>query len=200
MENLPAGHLAHVRSLEDAYLRSNDPIKQAGFSGGPKRWRREREPILTAIDDDGDLLDVGCANGYLLECLLAWAAERGIQLVPYGVDIGPRLIDVAKRRLPRFADNFWAANGWDWRPGRRFRYVYTLWDCVPPEMLGEYARRLLTRTVEPGGRLIIGAYGSRSRAEPPIAIGDALESCGMVVAGRAQGGDPVVTLFAWIDG
>jgi hypothetical protein len=30
----------------------------------------EREPILTAIDSGGDILDIGCANGYLLECLM----------------------------------------------------------------------------------------------------------------------------------
>ncbi len=123
---------------------------------------------------DGDFLDIGCANGYLAECLVVWASVRGIQLTPHGIDVGPRLIAEAHRRLPQFAANFHVANGWGWRPGRRFRYVYTLSDCVPPEMLGEYAGRLLDWLVEPHGRLIGGSYGSRSRATP-------------------------VTAFAWID-
>ena len=199
MPELPPEHLAHIASLEDAYLQHDDPIRQSGFGGGPERWRAERSPILEAVDRDGDLVDVGCANGYLLECLVAWAAERGVTLIPHGVDAGPRLIAAARRRLPAFAGNFHVANGWDWRPDRRFRYVYTLWDCVPPDLLGEYARRLLARAVEPGGRLIVGAYGSRRRDEPPLPIGDVLESHGLAVAGRATGGEPIVTRFAWID-
>ena len=61
------------RALEDAYLRSDDPIRQSGFGGGAERWRAERSPILEAVDGDGDLLDIGCANGYLAECLVEWA-------------------------------------------------------------------------------------------------------------------------------
>ncbi|MEX1195689.1 MAG: class I SAM-dependent methyltransferase [Dehalococcoidia bacterium] len=199
MSELPADFLAQIQSLEQAYLASDDPIRQSGFGGGAERWRREREPVLDAIDGDGDLLDIGCANGYLAVCLVEWGAERGLRMTPHGIDIGPLLIAEAKGRLPAFAANFQVANGWDWRPDRRFRYVYTLWDCVPPELLGEYARRLLSRVVEPGGRLIVGAYGSRSRETPPAPIGDLLESHGLTVAGRAYGGDPVITAFAWTD-
>src|SRR2546426_5525017 len=135
--DIPPDFLAHIRSLEDAYLAHDDPILQSGFGGGPGRWRGEREPILEAINGDpsaglgagSNFLDIGCANGYLLECLVLWGRERGLSLVPYGVDIGPKLIEVAKRRLPQFAENFCVANAWDWRPGRRFRYVYILHDC-----------------------------------------------------------------------
>ncbi|HUF52425.1 MAG TPA: hypothetical protein VMR52_01470 [Dehalococcoidia bacterium] len=101
--------------------------------------------------------------------------------------------------MPEFAGNFLVANGWDWRPDRRFRYVYTLWDCVPPDYLGEYAARLLANVVSPGGRLIVGAYGSRSRGEAPAPIGDLLASHGFTVAGTSSGGEPPVTAFAWID-
>jgi 2-polyprenyl-3-methyl-5-hydroxy-6-metoxy-1,4-benzoquinol methylase len=195
----PADYLAQLHALEDAYLASDDPIRQSGFGGGPKRWRAEREPILDAIDRDGDLLDIGCANGYLLECLVAWAAKRGFSITPHGLDLGERLIAEAQRRLPEFAANFHAGNAWDWRPARRYRYVYTLNDCAPPDMLEAYVRRLLVHVVEPGGRLIVGSYGSRSRATPPVAVAEVLESFGLNVAGRTAGGDPPVTEFAWID-
>jgi SAM-dependent methyltransferase len=144
-------------------------------------------------------MDVGCANGYLLECLVGWAAERGVRLVPYGVDIGPRLIAEARRRLPDFASHFWVGEAWSWRPPRRFRYVYSLADCVPEELVGRYARRLLERTVEPGGRLILGSYGSRSRGAPPWPIKDMLRDAGLVMAGSSAGGYPPVTVFAWVD-
>jgi SAM-dependent methyltransferase len=199
MSDLPPAFLQQVASLEGAYLSHDDPIRQSGFGGGAERWRAERGPILEAVTGDGDFLDVGCANGYLAECLVAWAGERGIGLTPHGIDLGPRLIAEAQRRLPQFAANFHVANGWDWRPGRRFRYVYTLSDCVPQEMLRQYAGRLLCRLVEPHGRLIVGSYGSRSRATPPLPIAETLASYGYAVAGQTTGGQPPVTTFAWID-
>jgi SAM-dependent methyltransferase len=201
-QELPPEYLRRIQSLEAAYLRSMDPIVQSGFSGGRERWRREREPILDAIGGDGDILDVGCANGYLLHCLVRWGLERGFRLVPHGVDMGPRLIEQARLWHPEFAENFYVANAWDWRPPRRFRYVYTLHDCVPEDMLEPYVRRLLDRAVEPGGRLIVGAYGSASEGTPPRPVGDVLRSYGFAVAGESAGGEPgrpPVTRFAWID-
>ena len=196
---LPETFLAEIRALEDTYLQTDDPIRQSGLGGGAERWRAERRPILEAVTSDGDLLDIGCAVGYLAECLVQWGAERGVRLTPHGIDLGERLIAEAKRRLPAYADNFYVANGWDWRPGRRFRYVYTLSDCVPPEMLREYVGRLLDRLVEPGGRLIVGSYGSRSRGTPALPLVEMLASYGHAVAGRASGGDPPLTSFAWTD-
>jgi len=199
LTNLPPDFLARTRALEDAYLQSDDPIAQSGFGGGPERWLAEREPILDAIDGDGDLLDIGCANGYLLRCLVDRGAERGLHLTPHGVDIGPRLIDLARAMHPVHAANFHIANAWDWRPDRRFRYVYTLYDNVPETLLAPYLRRLLDRVVDPGGRLIAGAYGSRSRRTPPFAIAEFLEANGFAVAGETAGGDPPVAAFAWLD-
>jgi hypothetical protein len=69
--DLPPDFLNRARSLEASYLQTDDPIRQSGFGGGSERWRAERSPILNAIESDGDMLDIGCANGYLLECLVA---------------------------------------------------------------------------------------------------------------------------------
>jgi SAM-dependent methyltransferase len=174
-------------------------MAQSGFSGGPERWRAEREPILEAIDRDGDILDVGCANGYLLQCLVLWAREKGRVLVPHGLDIGPRLIQLARARLPEYSSNVHLGNGWNWLPPRRYRYVYSLWDCVPESYFGEYCRRLLTRIVEPGGKLIVGVYGSRSRGIVPFDVGRRLGSLGFSVAGTTSGGDLPVSRFAWVN-
>lgn len=198
-DRLPPKHIAEARALEDAYLRHWDPILQSGFHGGPGRWRSERGPILQAIDRDGDLLDVGCANGYLLECLVSWAAGLGFKLIPYGVDIGPRLIAEARRRMPAFASHFWVAEAWEWQPPRRFRYVYALADIVPFELVGRYARKLLEIWVEPRGRLIVGHYGSRSRRTRPWPVAELLRQEGLTIAGAAEGGYPPLTAFAWMD-
>ncbi|HLK60137.1 MAG TPA: methyltransferase domain-containing protein [Chthonomonadaceae bacterium] len=196
---LPEAFLREVEALEPAYLRSDDPIVQSGFSGGAQRWRAERSPILDAIEAEGEILDVGCANGYLLECLVEWGQERGLTLTPYGMDIGPGLIEVARQRLPQWADHFFVGNSWDWEPPRTFRYVYALYDCAPESHFAEYVRRLLARMAAPGGRLIVGAYGSRSRQTPPFDIEGALQAAGFSIAGTSHGGDPILTRFAWID-
>lgn len=193
---LPAEWLNRLQDLERAYLDSDDPIRGSGFSGGPQRWRAERAPILEAVDRGGDLLDVGCANGFLLECLVAWAQEKGVTLVPHGLDIGPGLVAAARQRLPTAQIHL--GNAWDWKPPRRYRFVYTLADIVPPDRFDALVRRLLVEFVEHGGRLIVGDYGSRSRGIEPRDVAAMLRSH-RPIAGQSVGGDPIVSRFAWID-
>lgn len=182
--------------LETAYLESNDPIVQSGFSGGRERWIAERSPLVDAIDHDGDFLDVGCANGLLAGDVIAWASRRGFQLTPHGIDLGSGLIDLARHRLPEFADNFVAADAWTWEPDRQWTFVYSLLDLSPPELWCEWLGRLMG-WVEPGGRLIVGSYGGRTPPVDPEDVGNVMEGCGLTVVGRSEGGDPVVTRFAW---
>jgi hypothetical protein len=98
--------------------------------------------------------------------------------------------------LPAFADHFFVGNAWDWEPPCTFRYVYALYDGVPLEFLAEYVARLLSRAVVPHGRLIVGAYGSRSRQLPPLEIAEFLSSAGFAVAGTSQGGTPTTARYA----
>lgn len=200
---LPESHLESIRILESAYLRHRDPIKQSGFNGGADRWRLERSPLLDAVTGDGEFLDLGCANGHLLESVMVWAGERGINLTPYGVDLNPRLLQEAIRRFPNQPDHFWIANAWGWLPPRRFRWVYAIWDLVPIEFLPQLATHLLETTVANNGALIFGAYGSRSEDRPSVAIADVLREGCLPVSGISQGGklpsDGPVTRFAWIN-
>lgn len=185
-----------ARGLERMYLRSDDPMVQSGFSGGRERWIAERSPLVEAIDSDGVFLDVGCANGLLAANVVEWAMQRGHGIVPHGVDLGERLIALARKRLPDHADNFVVADAWTWEPGRRWRYVYSLLDLAPDDLWCDWIERLLD-WVEPGGRLIIGSYGSQSRDIKPIDVGRVLAQCGREVVGISSGGEPPVTRFAW---
>jgi len=196
---LPEEFLAELKRLEETYLAETDPIRQSGFGGGPQRWLDERGLILDALHGDGDFLDVGCANGYVLECLVGWAAKRQIVLTPYGVDLGAGLIELARKRLSEFADHIWVANAWDRQARRRFRYVYTLYDCVPAGFLDRYVGRLLTRCVKPDGRLIVGADGSRSDGVPASDIARQFAEVGFPVTGSAECGELPVVRIAWID-
>ena len=196
---LPPEFLKTMAELERSYLESDDPIRASGFGGGPERWRREREPILEAVDRDGDFLDTCCANGYLLECLVGWARERGVTLTPHGLDLGEGLVALARERLPEHSANIHQGNAWDWAPDRRFDYVYTLLDIVPEDYLPEFIDRLELNVVAPGGRLILGSYGSRSRGHEPSDVRALLESTGRSPAGSSAGGEPPIASFAWVD-
>ena len=195
--SLPPGFLQELAALEDAYLRRSDPIEQSGFHGGPARLRAEREPILEAIPTDGDLLDVGCANGYLLECLVRWGTDRGLGLTPYGLDQGSRLIELARQRFPDCPDHFVVGNAWDWRPARRFRYVYLLLDVVPADHAPHLLSRVFEEYLAPGGRLIVGDYGSRSRRIPARDVAAVLRASGLAVVGEATARSVHQTRFAW---
>ena len=194
---LPEQFLAKLRDLESSYLAETDLIKQSGFHGGEVRWRQDRGLILDAVDRDGDFLDVGCANGYLVQCLSEWAREKSITLIPYGVDQGPRLIELARKRLPQYASHFWVGNAWDWIPPRRFRYVYTLTDLVPETFLRDYLVLVLQHYVEEDGFLIVGAYGITSKNVPAQDVTSLLKGFGLPVVGNATCGDLPVSHVAW---
>lgn len=196
---LPAEFLSRLQALETAYLSSDDPIRQSGFNGGRERWQAERSPILEAMRDDGDLLDVGCANGYLLESLVKWGGERGLALTPFGVDWSARLIALARQRLPQFAHHFFVANASVWTPPRRFQYVYSVYDCVPRTSFAAFVDHLATNVTAPGGRLIVGAYGSRSRGKTPAEVDRMLIDSGYAVIATASAGTPEMARFAWIE-
>ena len=194
---LPNQFLDDLRQLEKIYLAQSDPIRQSGFYGGEKRWQTERKIIINALDKDGDFLDIGCANGYLLKCLVSWATEQNLKIDPYGIDIGPGLIGLAKDRFPDIRDHFWVADAWEWAPPRKFDYVYALADNVPPAFLSDYLLRLLRQYVSPEGLLIIGAYGSTSKNQPAQNAANALIEAGLRVDGQACCGELPVTHIAW---
>lgn len=187
-----------MKSLEPAYLERNGPIERSGFGGGSRRWEAERRPLTGGIDQSGSFLDVGCAVGWLAACVVKWCGEDGYEIEPFGVDIGPRLIEEACINNPHHADNFWAGDIWEWAPPRRFDFVYSIFHLAPPDLAGELVQRLAS-WVEPGGRLIMGYYGSKSRGIAPLEVAPMLEQSGLRVAGSSSGGDGPITRFAWAD-
>jgi SAM-dependent methyltransferase len=179
------------RTLEPAYLRGTTPQQGSGFGGDEREWRQARRHITEAITGDGTFLDVGCANGLLMESVAAWCAERGLAVEPYGVDISPALAGLARRRLPRWADRIWTGNAVDWRApgGMRFDYVHILLDCVPRARRADLVRHHLAHTVRPGtGRLLVSDYVADLVTGHPTAAGT-LESLGFRCAGQTSGGD-----------
>jgi Methyltransferase domain len=179
------------RTLEAAYLRGTTPRQGSGFGGDERAWEQARRHITEGIAGDGTFLDMGCANGLLMESVAAWCAERGLTVEPYGVDISPALAELARRRLPRWAGRIWTGNAADWRPlgEMRFDYVHILLDCVPRARRADLIRHHLAHTVRPGtGRLLVSDYAADPAAGHPAAT-ETLTALGFRVAGRTSGGD-----------
>lgn len=138
-----------------------------------------------------------------MESLAAWAAEDGYRIEPYGLDLIGSLAELARRRLPYWADRVFVGNVLDWRPPFRFDFVRTELEYAPAHRRQALVGRLLNESLAPGGRLIVCSYGSSRRSTPETEpVGQLLRDWGYGVAGEAQASDPngvVITRVAWVD-
>lgn len=151
--------------LEESYIRHNEPWKQSGFLISKDAWVKCRKPIADCIEESGTFLDIGCANGYLLECILKWIGEKGIKIIPYGLDLSRRLIDLAKKRLPQYKANLYIGNGWNWASPIQFDYVRTEAVYVPECLQKSYIERIINLYLKERGKLLVAEY--RSRKDDP---------------------------------
>lgn len=143
--------------ITPAYLAATTPWGQSGKTGDDAGWERARS-LIAEVALPGSFLDIGCASGYLMECLVRWCAERGIACEPYGLDIAVDLADLARQRLPHWRDRIFVGNALDWQPPRRFDVVRTGLEYVPTRQQRDLVARLLADVVAGGGRLIIGVF------------------------------------------
>jgi hypothetical protein len=106
----PGWHAAVAAIVVPAYLAGETPWQQSGKSGDLASWERGRRPIMAAVDRNGTFLDVGCANGFLMESVRTWGAEDGRDVEPYGLENSPELAALGRRRLPAWADRIFVVN------------------------------------------------------------------------------------------
>ncbi|MHC4713191.1 MAG: class I SAM-dependent methyltransferase [Planctomycetota bacterium] len=172
--------------FEPAYLSHEEPWKQSGFSGPKEFWDACRKPIADCVTSDGALLDIGCANGYFIECLLEWTRARGLTVEPWGLDLSAKLVELAKRRCPTWAGNMIVGNAFWWRPPSRFDYVRANLCHVPDECRREYVLRLLDGFIAPGGRLLVCEYRSRN-APPGPWVDEDLRRMGLPIESSVSG-------------
>lgn len=103
--------------LEDAYVSAGaGPCGSGSTDPSEGGWRAKRQHLAVPMDTDGTWLDVGCANGHLLATLPAWAAERGITIEPHGLELLPRLADLARALHPHLAHSIWTGSVMSWPP------------------------------------------------------------------------------------
>ncbi len=168
--------------LERAYLAGTQPWQQSGVGlhtpHSARDWEVLRRPIADCLTSSGTLLDIGCANGYLLECILRWTQERGLRIIPYGLDFSQKLVALARQRLAQYAEHIYVGNAWNWSPPCTFDYVNTTLYYIPDELGEAFVHRLLALYVQPGGRLLVAEYAGRSTSAPEISIDQKLRQWG----------------------
>jgi len=197
--------------LEDAYVSADergDVFGGSGSTGDMTSWEAKRRVIACAFDRSGSWLDVGCANGLLMETLTAWVAESGHRIEPYGLDLSQRIAERARKRLPHWATRIWTGNVMKFEPPIRFDYVTALADAVPIQNRGALLMRLVHLYLKPGGRLILSCYrpGGFLLGKPALEAESAaaiIRAEGFEPVGEAQVRDPVTgapkVRVAWID-
>lgn len=175
----------HKAWMETTYLAAEQPWQQSGFGAhglrSAQQWEALRRPVAECVTASGSFLDIGCANGYLLEGLLRWTGERGIALDPFGLDFSERLVALARRRLPLYAHQLFSGNAWEWTPARPFDYVRTELVYVPDELQADYVERLLGLFLRPGGKLLATEYRARDDIAPALTLDSALRKQGFPV-------------------
>src|SRR5207249_996976 len=122
-----------------------------------------------------------------MECIQRWARAKRLSIEPYGLDLAPELADLARRRLPHWADRIFVGNIIRWEPPRRFDFVRTGLGSVPVRRQRELVERLLSEVVAPKGRLIIGACSEKKErwlTEPSLE--ERVTGLGFPIAGRSE--------------
>jgi SAM-dependent methyltransferase len=167
-------HEAMAALVVPAYLAAKTTPGGSGSSRDEAGWEYARSLLAEATEPGWRFLDVGCANGHLMESMAAWA-----RVEPYGLEISPELAELARRRLPQWADRIWVGNAADWTLPRRFDAIRTGLDYVPRPRRREFVQRLLSFC----DRLIIGVFNEeRDERRLESAVGE----WGFTIAGRAE--------------
>jgi len=80
--------------IEGSYVLSSDPVK---------KWEEARKYVSIPIDKPGSILDIGCANGFLLKPLEYWSQK---ELNCYGIDSEAKNIKNAEKLFPNNKGHF----------------------------------------------------------------------------------------------
>lgn len=141
-------------------------------SGHPMwAWEGARKFIASQITEDGDILDIGCANGFLLRCLQEWSGKK---LNPYGVDHEEKYLADAKK-LFKEQDQFVKALFADIQSNypanfpNEFKYIY--WGVWVNYKVTKEDFDFLFKHLTADGKLILGFYPD-SGGDPVDLIGN----------------------------
>ncbi|EMD22449.1 class I SAM-dependent DNA methyltransferase [Amycolatopsis azurea] len=131
----------------------------------------DQEPIgramLAAFAEQvrGAVVDVGCGPGHVT----AHLASLGLDVA--GVDLSPKMVEIARRRYPDLRFSVGSMTALD-LPDGELGGLVAWWSIfhLPPEELPKVFAEF-RRTLAPGGRLLIGFHVGDERLSPETAYG-----------------------------
>jgi len=179
-------------------------LEYSFFYGGVfQQWKNERFFITAAINSNGKILDIGCANGFFLRCLQEWS---NYDLQPYGIDSDPKCIKEAKKLFQLKEENFKICKLKElttlFKEGFPCKYNFIYWAVWDnwwfSNQLEFDALDTLFDAIVDGGRLILGFYRPEGMWKEKIKL---LKDKGYKFSGilenyaKARDGDAI----AWID-
>ena len=170
-----------------AYLAGDNLRAKSGYSGTEADWEQARSLVAEGISRSGTFLDVGCANGLLMESVRTWCEGRGLEIQPYGLEIAPELATLARQSFPQWRDRVFEGNAANWLPPHRFDFVRTGHEYVPRTKRRELFTHLLSAVVQSGGRLLVGPYTEeRDEARSGASLEETVKQWGFHVGGRLE--------------
>ena len=190
----------HKEFFTKANLSTDNPRAQSGYGGDESRWLYSRRMIIEAIHKNGTFLDVGCANGHLIESLHKWLVRSELNIEFYGLDISEGLAELAKKRLPHWQDRIYIGNALYWIPPMKYDFVRTGLEYVPLGRQKDFINHLLVNYIAQGGRLILGTYNEeRDKRE----LESQVRAWGYDTAGYCEKSTPENSIVSykmlWID-
>ena len=126
-------------------------------------WYDHRFPLVNAINRSGTILDIGCANGFLLRCLVEWSEHT---LEPYGIEpdeaLSERCKDLFLDQKDHFATLPLQRLSQAERVGLPRQYDFVYW-CVWDNLFFDNVQfeeclEQAYSAVKESGRLILGFY------------------------------------------
>jgi len=183
-------HQAIASLVVPAYLAADTPQGGSGSSRGEDGWERARSLVAASVQPGQTFLDIGCANGLLMESMASWA---GVE--PYGLEISPELAELAQRRLPQWANRIWVGNALHWEPPHPFAVVRTGLDYVPPPR----RRGLVEHVLGYANRLVVGVFNEEREKR---VLESEVAEWGFEISGRTERPQPHPRLAYrafWID-
>jgi len=156
-------------------------IQGSKCSGTLQFWKSSRAFVTNAINKSGTILDIGCANGFLLACLAQWLQEKSLTIIPYGIERDPSVLQ-CKRLFPDLYEvghfiqidlETFLSNPPSEAPmfPTQFDFIYwNVWveNCNLEEEITQRHLCKLYNMTSRGGRLLLGLYGTTEQNDKKI--------------------------------
>lgn len=178
-------------------------VRTSFCSGSFGFWERSRRFIVDEIPEAGKILDIGCANGFLLYCLKHWSQSN---FEPYGIDphwcvkfAGLLFPEQKRNNFVQMSLSDYLLEAASIHAGIAFDMIYwNVWDnqLIDIDFLQQIVK--IMRKLSKEGKLVLGFYGSESRNQERMEAIESNSSCfysdnestGSIRRKKSTGGHP----------